>query len=255
MNFYKLKVEYKGTHYQGFQVQPNFPTIQGELNQALKIITKSDEVKTIGSGRTDAGVHAFAQIVRAEINLEINPNNLVKAINTKLPADIRVLAAEVCDEKFHPIYSAKSKEYNYVFTTKDIPSVFAHELMANFDFEFDEDLMRKACTKFIGSYNFENYQCVGTDIESTTREIYSCELLKFEGEGHWKNYADSYYVIRVVGNGFLKQMVRLMVGAIWNAGRGKIGLDLIEKSLSEKMEKRLGAVAPPEGLYLVEVHY
>lgn len=255
MSFYKLTVEYKGSHFQGFQIQPDHPTIQGELNNALKVLTKSDEVKTIGSGRTDAGVHAFAQIVRAEIPLEINPQNLVRAMNTKLSRDIRVLNAEVCDETFHPIYSAKSKEYNYVFSTREIPSVFARELMAHFDFDFDEELMHKACKMFIGKYDFINYQCTGTEIESTVREIYSCELQKNPSTGHWANCVEDYYVIKVVGNGFLKQMVRLMVGAIWNVARGKITLETLKESLEKPMTQRLGAVAPPEGLYLVEVHY
>jgi tRNA pseudouridine38-40 synthase len=255
LNFYRLTVEYKGTNYQGFQIQPNFPTIQGELNNALKIICKSEEIKTIGSGRTDAGVHAIAQIVRAEIPLEINSLNLLRAINTKLPRDIRIIKVEPTDEKFHPIYSAKFKEYNYVFTTREIHSVFARELMTQFDYDFDEELMRLACLKFIGKYDFKNYQCTGTEIENTVREISLCELQKFKSEGFWSNCVEEYYVIRVVGNGFLKQMVRLMVGAIWNVARGKISLEILEKSLFEISKDRLGATAPPEGLYLKEVSY
>lgn len=255
MNFYKLTLEYKGTNYSGFQIQPNERTIQGELINALKVISKSESIKTIGSGRTDSGVHALKQIVKAEIPLSIDPNKLVLALNTKLPRDIRVVSAEICAEDFHPIFHAKSKEYNYVFTTSEIESVFSRELMANFDFDFDEDLMKKACKAFEGKHDFSNYQCVGTDIEDTVREIFLCELQKHKSTGHWAKYVDEYYVIRVVGTGFLKQMVRLMVGAIWNVSRGKVELSEIAKSLENPSAKKLGATAPPEGLYLVEVHY
>jgi tRNA pseudouridine38-40 synthase len=255
LNFYKLVIEYKGTAYQGFQVQPDHKTIQGEINRALKLISKSEEIHSIGSGRTDAGVHALNQVLRVGINLEINPQNLVKALNTKLPNDIRVKKSEVCTEEFHPIFLAKSKEYNYVFSTKEIPSVFCRDLMATFDFEFKEELIKEACTKFIGTFDFSNYQCVGTDVKSSVREIYECELVKHQGSGFLKEYIDEYYVIRVVGNGFLKQMVRLMVGALWNVGRGKITIKDLEASLLHKSDVRLGAVAPPEGLYLKEVHY
>jgi tRNA pseudouridine38-40 synthase len=255
LNSYKLTVEYCGTNYLGFQVQSVGKTIQGELINAAKLISKSEEVKTIGSGRTDSGVHAIGQIVKLEMPLEMNPNSLVMALNTKLPRDIRVKKAELCSADFHPIYSAKTKEYNYVFSTSRIPSVFGKDLMANFDFEFDEEKMSAACRAFIGKYDFSNYQCVGTDIESTVREINLCELQKHVGTGHWAHVYEEYYVIRVVGNGFLKQMVRLMVGAIWNAGRGKISIADILSSLQNPVQKKLGAVAPPEGLYLVEVHY
>lgn len=255
LNFYKLIIEYFGKNYHGFQIQLEHKTIQGELNQALKLIAKSDEIKSIGSGRTDAGVHAFAQVVKVEIPLDIIPEKLVLALNTKLPNDIRVLKAEVCSSDFHPTFHAKSKEYNYIFSTKQIPSVFAKDVMATFDFEFDEAKMREACKAFEGTHDFSNYQCVGTEIENTVREIYLCELQRISSTGHWAKFCDDYYVIRVVGNGFLKQMVRLMVGAIWNAGRGKITIEDIKQSLANPVIKKLGATAPPEGLYLIEVHY
>ena len=255
MSFYKIHLEYKGTNYQGFQIQNDVKTIQGELNTALKLISKSEEIKSIGSGRTDAGVHAFDQVVRIEIPLDINPQNLVRAINTKLPPDIRVKGASHTNSEFHPIFSAKSKEYNYVFTTKEIPSVFGRELMSTFDFDFDTEILKQAANRFVGEFDFINYQCTGTDIENTVRKITKCEVIRHVSTGHWGSICDEYYIVRVVGNGFLKQMVRLMIGAIWNAARGKITLDLIDQSLLEPMTKRLGAVAPPEGLYLKEVHY
>ena len=104
LNIYKLILQYKGTHFQGFQVQKNGKTIQGELNNVLKTLSHSDEIKSIGSGRTDSGVHALGQVVKIEIPVAIPPVNLLKALNSLLPTDIRVIDVEECSKEFHPIW-------------------------------------------------------------------------------------------------------------------------------------------------------
>lgn len=255
MNIYRITVQYKGTQYSGFQIQLSDKTIQGEINSVLKVLSKSEDIKSIGSGRTDAGVHALAQVMRIEIPVDIPVIGLVRAMNSLLPEDIRVMDAVVVTNEFHPIYSAKSKEYNYVFTTDEVISPFARELMTHFPFELDIELMKKGCQIFCGEHDFINYQCVGTEIESTVRKIMSCELVRFESSGHWGNLAGEYYVLKVVGNGFLKQMVRLLMGALISLGKGKITLEDLEKSLKTPLKNRLGPTAPPQGLYLKEVHY
>jgi tRNA pseudouridine38-40 synthase len=255
LNIYKIIIQYKGTHYQGFQVQSTGRTIQGEINSALKILSKSDEVKTVGSGRTDAGVHALAQVMRIEIPVDIPVNNLVRAMNSNLPDDIRVISAEIAAQAFHPIFSAKSKEYNYVFSTDDLSSPFGNELVTYFPFNLDIEVMKAGCKIFCGEHDFINYQCVGTDVESTVRNILSCELVRLDSTGHWQNFVGEYYILKIVGNGFLKQMVRLLMGALINLGKGKITLEDLEKSLKTPLKNRLGPTAPPQGLYLKEVHY
>lgn len=255
MNIYRITVQYKGTQYSGFQIQLSDKTIQGEINSVLKVLSKSEDIKSIGSGRTDAGVHALAQVMRIEIPVDIPVIGLVRAMNSLLPEDIRVIDAVVVTNEFHPIYSAKSKEYNYVFTTDEVISPFARELMTHFPFELDIELMKKGCQIFCGEHDFINYQCVGTEIESTVRKIMSCELVRLESSGHWGNLAGEYYVLKVVGNGFLKQMVRLLMGALISLGKGKITLEDLEKSLKTPLKNRLGPTAPPQGLYLKEVHY
>lgn len=255
MNIYKITVQYKGTHYQGFQVQPLGRTIQGEINSALKILSKSDEIKSVGSGRTDAGVHALAQVMRIEIPVDIPVDNLARAMNSNLPDDIRVIEAKVVTNDFHPIFSAKSKEYNYVFSTEVAASPFANELVTYFPGDLDIEMMKKGCQVFCGEHDFINYQCVGTEVESTVRKIMSCELVNLDSTGHWKNFTGEYYVFKVVGNGFLKQMVRLLMGALVSLGKGKITLEDLEKSLKTPLKNRLGPTAPPQGLYLKEVHY
>ncbi len=255
LNTYKITIQYKGTGYVGFQVQPAGRTIQGEINSALKVLSKSDEVKSVGSGRTDSGVHALGQVVRIEIPVDIPVASLARALNSNLPEDIRVVHAEAVDEKFHPIFSAKSKEYNYVFSTEELASPFARELVTYFPYDLDIELMKKGCQLFCGEHDFVNYQCVGTEVESTVRKIISCELVRLESTGHWQHFVGEYYVLKITGNGFLKQMVRLIMGALVSLGKGKITLEDLEKSLKTPLKNRLGATAPPQGLYLKEVHY
>lgn len=257
LNTYKLVVQYKGTAYSGFQIQATDKTIQGELNRSLAILAKTTEVKSIGSGRTDAGVHALGQIVRVEIPVSIPAASLHLAMNSHLPDDIRVLSAESCTSDFHPIYSAKSKEYNYVFSNDLSVSPLVSDLLTHFPQPLNVDAMRAGCKVFCGEHDFLNYQCTGTEIESTVRKIISCDVVRYQASGHWGHLIPQYYVLEVVGNGFLKQMVRLMMGALWNLGLGKISLQDLENSLKENnpLLRRLGPTAPPQGLYLKEVHY
>jgi len=255
LNTYKIIIQYKGTAYSGFQIQSDERTIQGEINQALKILSHSENVKSIGSGRTDAGVHAFAQVLKIEIPVNIPIKGLPKAMNSHLPADIRVIHAELCDSTFHPIYSAKSKEYNYVFSLEDQISPFASEFMTYFSSDLNIELMKNGCQLFCGEHDFINFQCTGTEIESTMRKIISCDIVQCNSSGHWQHVSENYFVLKVVGTGFLKQMVRLMMGALVSLGKGKISLDDLQKSLQMPLKNRLGPTAPPQGLYLKEVHY
>jgi tRNA pseudouridine38-40 synthase len=259
LSIYKLEVQYKGTKYLGFQIQSVGQTIQGEINNVLKIISKSDEVKSIGSGRTDSGVHALGQIVRIEIPLDIPENNLLRAMNSHLPHDIRIISVNYCTNEFHPIFSANSKEYNYVFSNAQSISPFAHELVTLFPLELDLELMKKGCEILCGEHDFLNFQCTGTEVETTVRKILSCELIHCQSNGLWGDMLSDYYILKIVGNGFLKQMVRLVMGALWSLGRGKISLIDLENALKPKdgkpLQRRLGPTAPPQGLYLKEVHY
>ena len=254
IHYYKLILQYKGSRYLGWQVQPESAglTVQGELNRALQTISKSPDVKSLGAGRTDAGVHALGQVAKVGIGLEIAPQNLVKALNVNLPDDIRVISAETSDHEFFPTVHAKSKEYHYRFTCKRTFTAFQNDLITNHPFELDLDKMREACSLLIGQHDFSNFYCEGTEVASNVREIYECEILEID-QGDWM--LPSHYVFRIVGNGFLKQMVRLLMGAIWNVGRGKISLDDFRKALGPIKVQRLGPVAPPNGLYMVRVNY
>lgn len=256
MNFhYKLLIQYKGTAYLGWQIQPENKgsTVQGELNRAAKIISKSNEIRSLGSGRTDAGVHALGQVAKLSMPLEIQPQSLLRALNSHLPDDIRVLEASLSDAEFIPTVHAKSKEYHYRFSCHRKPNAFQSELIVDHSFELDLSLMREACKVLIGEHDFSNYYCEGTEVNSHIRTIYECEILEVSS-GSLEMFPP-HYVFRIVGNGFLKQMVRLLMGAIWNVGRGKISVKEFQDSLKGHRVSRLGAVAPPQGLYMVRVNY
>lgn len=255
MPSYRATLSYKGTRFQGWQVQPDGLTVQGELNKALAAVSKSTEVRSIGSGRTDAGVHARGQVARLDTPLVINPQNLLKALNTFLPPDIRVVECENCAETFQPTFDAISKYYSYFFIQHSYPDPLAGELVAHFGFPLDVPKMREACQLFVGRHDFVNFYTEGTEINSSVRTIHSCELIEVSPGGAPFPFHGPMYEIRIHGEGFLKQMVRMMVGAIWSVGRGKIPASEIAVSLASARRERLGAVAPPEGLYLMRVVY
>ena len=254
IHHYKLILQYKGTRYLGWQVQAEGAgsTVQGELNKALIAISKSENVRSLGAGRTDAGVHALGQVAKVSIELAIPPEKLLRALNSHLPVDIRIVDAENSDEEFFPTVHAKSKEYQYRFTTGRYSSALQAELITNHSFVLDLEKMRQACHILIGVHDFTNYYCEGTEVATNIREIFECEILEVTSD-QWM--LPDHYVFRIVGSGFLKQMVRLLMGALWNVGRGKISLEEFKSSLSSTKVPHLGPVAPPEGLYMVRVNY
>ncbi|HXH30026.1 MAG TPA: tRNA pseudouridine(38-40) synthase TruA [Bacteriovoracaceae bacterium] len=255
ISHYRLVIEYRGLRYLGWQIQPETSgkTVQGELNKALRVISKSEQVRSLGAGRTDSGVHALGQVAKVSIPLVIDPKNLIRALNVNLPDDIRVLEAAASDDAFMPTVNAKSKEYHYRFSAMRTFNAFQNDFIVNYPFELDLLKMREACAVLRGVHDFTNYFCEGTEVSSYVREIFECEILEVQ-QGDW-NMFPSHYQFRIVGNGFLKQMVRLLMGAIWNIGRGKITVDEFKTSLSSVKIKKLGAVAPPFGLYMVRVNY
>tara|TARA_Y100000590_G_scaffold470726_3_gene668782 strand:- start:69208 stop:69978 length:771 start_codon:yes stop_codon:yes gene_type:complete len=255
LNTYKLIIQYKGTAYQGWQIQPQGKTVQGEVNKALAKISKCEDLKTIGSGRTDSGVHALGQTVKATISLEIGNDELKRGLNSLLPDDIKILAVERANESFHPIGDSEWKEYIYLFSTNRETSLFHSDFLSIYPYQLDIERMKKACELFVGRHDFADFQCVGTEVNSTTREIFECELVEFKSDWGIFPPSEDVFSLRVKGDGFLKQMVRLMVGTLWNIGLSKTHLEELESSLAAPTGIKLGAVAPAQGLYLNKVFY
>ena len=261
---FKAVIQYDGRDFHGWQKQTmqTVPTIQSTLENTIKKALNCEEVKTKASGRTDAGVHALAQVIKIDIPVNIAPKNLKKAINDLLPSSIKIHHCELSNEDFCPLRDAQKKEYRYYFhiadykTEKTEPLSFVQERFTHTLWgEYDVDKMRQACQLLIGEYDFSHYYCEGTPAKSFVRQIFECELIK---QNECPPFIQDSYVMRIQGSGFLKQMVRLIMGAIWEIGKGKLDLKTFEDSLisPEKVAQRhLAALAPANGLMLHRVWY
>lgn len=252
--YYNLNLEFKGSRFLGWQKQKDYsPTVQAELEKALSVIFKSEEIYTIGSGRTDTGVHSLNHIVKIKVPFEIEIESLKRAINSILTSDIRIKSVDESTVDFRPTNDAKSREYMYLFSNLPSPNAFQKDYIPNVSYELDIEKMKKACLLFVGTHDFVNFYCTGSQINSTVREIFSCSLEFHELDFH--NILPAHYVFRIEGSGFLKQMVRLIVGTIWQVGRGKVSLESLESELLSPRSEKLGMTAPACGLYKTSVVY
>lgn len=255
MPSYKLKIQYNGAGFFGWQEQPDCKTVQGELNKALRTLSKTGEVKSMGSGRTDRGVHALEQVVLVSLELEIDPENLLSGLNSLIHSQVKILECETVED-FHPIRDALKKEYIYLFSLKKNISPFHRDFVSIAPANIDIAKLKEALGLFIGKHNFEHFSTKGTPVKSTIREIFSFELEEAPVSYPFDVAMQDVYVLKIQGTGFLKQMVRLLVGTVWNYSLGKITKAEVEKALSGvELKDKLAAVAPPNGLYLSKVFY
>lgn len=257
MNTYKATLSYCGQGYEGWQIQPDgHKTIQGELNRCLSKIVKSENLSTLGSGRTDSGVHGIGQVVRIEIPLKIASESLRRALNSHLPAEIRVIAIEECLANFNPVRDAKWKQYDYLlFEGESLPPhYFGRWTHSKYELSLKE--MEKAIKVFEGRHDFINFSTKGTPVSSTCRTIYRATVQEIPLESTlFESWDGKLYKFSFFGEGFLKQMVRLLVGACIKSGRGKLQPVEISSFLGEEKEDKCAAVAPSDGLYLKHVEY
>lgn len=263
MNYYKATIQYDGTGYAGFQWQKNIPSIQGDFNQALLKIV-GGKLSTMGASRTDTGVHAMEQLVKITSQTPIECDSFLNKLNKELPDQIRCLNFANSKGNFRPELHAQSKEYRYFFTNfKKFPS-FKQRFISNVHLPLDLSLMKICIPKIIGYQDFHNFYSAGSNIKSTTREIFSCELT--EVNPHlifnqskifvFPENLTQCYQFKIVGNGFLKQMVRHILSALWTVGSGRIDPEIFCKLLKgPKIEKRLWKVSPPNGLFLYKINY
>ena len=241
MTTYRLKVAYVGTNYCGWQIQPNSPTIQEELQKVLKIITR-EYVHVKGSGRTDAGVHSSGQVAKFDSTEIRDLSTFQRSINGLLPHDIAVRDLEICSDNFQPRFDATSRYYIYTIYTRK--PAFSAELGWYCAHDFDTEVFKKAAQLFLGIHDFEQFCIPRHDGKSTLCEIQEVEVKEFDGkiEFHLK------------GNRFLHRMVRAMVGCMMEIARGKIEITLLEQVLDSGAQAPR-VWAPPQGLNLWEVRY
>jgi tRNA pseudouridine38-40 synthase len=241
----KCTIAYDGTNFAGYQIQPNKRTVQGELEHALATMHKGQSIRVFASGRTDAGVHAHGQVVHFDSPMEIPVVGWVKALNALLPDDIVVKEVEKVDSSFHARFSAISKEYRYKVRIAQEKDVFSRNYAFHFPHLLNYDAMKEALQFIVGTHDFTSFCSAKTEIEDKVRTIYEADFV----------ILDSELIFRFVGNGFLYNMVRILVGTMLDVGQGKIHPADIPAIIKGKDRSLAGKTAPSHGLYLWKVYY
>ncbi len=245
---YFAKIKYLGTDFCGFQVQNNGRTVQGELSCACRSLF-GEPAKVTGCSRTDSGVHANEFCLTIECDsATVPPSRLPLAIARFLPSDLSLYYAEECDESFHPRYSVQYKEYLYCIKNARVSDPFTVNRAWLYTSEINDDalaLMKKAAAHFVGYHDFAAFMSEGSDIKDTRRTV---KYLEIERSGDLIN-------IRIAADGFLYNMVRIIVGTLCEVASRRISPDDIPDIIASCDRARAGITAPPEGLYLNRVVY
>lgn len=243
----KLTIAYDGTEYVGWQRQASGVSIQGLLEDALKPIEGSP-VTVHGAGRTDAGVHALAQVASVQLAAAIDAATLARALNAALPPAVRVLDVQEAAPDFHARFSATGKIYEYRIANHAVVSPFIQRYVWHVPQPLDVAAMRSAAVPLIGRHDFAAFQGAGSETPSTERRIGS---IGWHGEGAF----DTPLVLRITGDGFLRHMVRNIVGTLVEIGLGRRPASDTARILESRDRAQAGATAPPQGLFLVAVMY
>jgi tRNA pseudouridine38-40 synthase len=241
----RLVIEYDGTNYHGWQIQPNATSIQETIEDRLQKITQ-EEIRLIAAGRTDAGVHAVEQVANFSTNSQLDINNIQRGLNSLLPPDIAIKQISEAEQDFHSRYSAKSKIYRYVILNRRFPSPLYRNFSWFIPFKLDIKEMKSAVQCLIGEHDFSSFKASGCNSHNPIRELYGISLDK-DPKG--------FIIFEIEANAFLKQMVRNIVGTMVDVGKGKIGVSEFEEILRAKDRKKAGITAPPQGLFLVKIKY
>jgi len=240
----KLTIQYDGTRYSGWQIQKNGRAIQQVIRDAIKKIT-GEKVNLIGSGRTDAGVHAEAQVANFKTKTLLPLKNIYRALNSELPEDIVISGVEEVKLNFDAQRLAKSKLYRYTIFNSDFVDPFVRKYAAKCFYKLDLGAMRKAAKILVGRHDFTSFQTVDGRTSSAIRTV---RQIKFEKRG-------CLVYIYVEGNGFLYNMVRSIAGTLVEVGRGKFSVGYVKKILANKDRRCSGPTMPARGLCLVRVDY
>lgn len=239
---YKMIITYDGTFFSGFQRQSNLETVQSKVEEKLKIIFKS-EIEIKAAGRTDVGVHAIGQVIHFDSDILIPINNLRKVLNRSLAPHIYIKKIEITTIEFHARFSPHMTEYHYLISTNEFDP-----LRANYYYFYNHvlnlDLLKKACKLFVGTKDFKSL-CKGNSKENTIRTIYYFDIEEEEG----------VYKFIIKGNGFLHNMVRIIIALLLKINENKISIQELENIIEGKNRKLAPWTAPGCGLYLYKISY
>jgi len=240
----RLIVSYDGTNYVGWQLQENGVSVQQRLNEALAYLT-GESIQVHGSGRTDSGVHARAQVAHFDTIARMPADKFAIAMNTRLPRDIRVLYSEETTEEFHARFSAKTKTYRYTIQTGPHADVFTRDTALHVHTPLDLERMQNAAKDALGEHDFAAFMSAGSTLERTVRTVFRSEWTR---DGRYLYYD-------VSANGYRYNMFSSLVGTMLEIGSGKLPEDAIARAIASKRRNDAGATAPPQGLALMRVQY
>lgn len=244
---YKIIISYDGTHYSGWQIQPNGISIQQKVNEALTIILRHPAY-CMGSGRTDAGVHAIGQTAHFTSSEKIDFRRFLNSLNGLLPSDIRIKSIESVPLDFHARYTAKGKTYHYHLHTDPILNPFKKLYSLHVFEKFDLESFKLAANKFLGTHDFTafaNESHSGVAAHDPIRTIKRLDIIEVEGG----------FRLEIEADGFLYKMVRNITGTLLDVAKGKLSPDSIVQILASKDRKKAGKAAPAHGLFLYKVDY
>ncbi len=239
-----LIISYDGTNYCGFQRQNNVETIQNTVETVLKNITHENIVIS-GCGRTDAGVHALEYLLTFKTNSSIPVEKFPFAMNSLLPSDIRINKSFECKDEFDGRFSVLKKTYMYLIDNNQIASPFLSKYSWHYRYSLDIEKMKKAAEYLLGEHDFISFMAAGGQVKTTIRTIYSIEITKENG----------IIKITICGNGFLYNMVRIIVGTLVYVAGGKMLPEDIKSILESKDRTKAGITAPPQGLFMKSVNF
>ncbi|ADD03174.1 tRNA pseudouridine synthase A [Thermoanaerobacter italicus Ab9] len=239
-----IVVQYDGTNYHGWQLQKNAITVQEVLQKAIKKVT-GEEVNLIGASRTDTGVHALYQVANFKTNTKMPAEKLPYALNSVLPDDIVITQAKDVEDSFHARYSAKRKRYKYIILNRKFRMPTMRNYCWHISYPLNVEKMKKAATYLIGTHDFSAFKASGSSKTSTIRTVYDLIIEKNE----------DFINIEIEADGFLYNMVRIIVGTLSYVGLGKIGENEVYHILASKDRTKAGITAPPQGLYLIKIIY
>lgn len=240
----KLTIQYDGTNYHGYQIQPNGITVQEVLENALHSIT-GENIRIIGCGRTDSGVHALNYVCNFHTESTIPPSKYCFALNSKFPPDIRCISSIEAPADFHAKNSAVKKTYIYRINNCEFANVFERNYSWHYKYALDLDKMRSAAKAFLGEHDFAGFVSSGFSVKTTVRTIYALDIQK-NGD---------IITIEITGNGFLYNMVRIIAGTLVYAAGGRINPHDMADIIKSCDRTRAGITAPPQGLFMKEVYY
>lgn len=240
----KLTVAYDGTNYCGWQVQPNGITVQEVLNQCLSEFT-GENIETIGASRTDAGVHALGNVAVFDTEMRMPGDKFSFALNQRLPEDIRIQKSEEVDADFHPRYVKSQKTYEYRILNCRFP-IPTERFYSHFTYiPLDVDKMKEAASYLIGEHDFKSFCGTGAQVKTTVRTVKEIQIEK----------SGDRITIRITGEGFLYNMVRIIAGTLMDIGGGLYPSEKMKEILEAKDRKKAGPTAPARGLTLMKIQY